>query len=252
MIPRSWDELTDTQAIAIAPFALRSKGNLGVKMKAYEALLPPELLPVYAKLSAKEIQPLLRDVNWIYETPVTKPHIRSFTINNIAYLLPREDFKNVRIIEYSYANQFYDELFDKKSFKALNKVIASLCRPAKKDVDTESPDYDGDPRERFNPELIDQRAELFDNLPMEFKAYFLLLYNGCSEHIVKQFKPLFGEGGDDGKSKTPNFGWLGIIMSLADAGVFGSFEQTQYTFLYTAMAYRLKKYYEAKELNEVK
>lgn len=246
MIPKKWSDVSPNIALSIAPEILRGQLT-SAKMKILEALLPSEILPVFAKLKANKIRGLFKDIEWVFSTPILKPHLHTFSINEVQYHLPKENFGNVNLIEYSYATKFYRDLADKKDGTALNKIIAALCRPSKENLDMNSPNFDGDPREKFNPTLIDQRAELFDNLTPEFKAYFILYFNGCSEHIVKTFKVLF-EG--DEKSKAPNFGWLGVIYGLADTGVFGNFEQTQFTNIYTALGYRLKKYYEAKEISK--
>jgi hypothetical protein len=248
MIPKKWEDISPDIAVSIAPDILRGVDDVKAKLKILEALLPSEVLPVFAKLKPAKIRPLLKDTEWVFTTPIIKPHLHTFTINDVQYHLPKETFKNVHLIEYSYATNFYRHLAEKKDFKALNKIIASLCRPAKLDLDEQSPDYNGDPREKFNPTLIDQRAELFDSLPAEFKAYFIIYFNSCSEHITKQFKVLFD--GDTEGAKGPNFGWLGVIYGLADSGVFGNFEQCQFTNIYTALGYRLKKYYEAKEISK--
>lgn len=249
MIPKKWEDIPPSVALAIAPEILKGVESIPAKMKILEALLPSDILPVYATLKPNQIRPLFKQIEWVFSQPFIQPHLDTFTINGIQYHLPRERFLNVSLIEYSYATKFYKDLGETNNYNAINKLIASLCRPSKADLDIAANDYDGDPREKFNPQLIDQRAALMDNLSTEFKAYFILFFNYCSEHIVKQFKPLF-EGNQKDTEGGVNFGWLGVIYGLADAGVFGNFESTQFTNIYTALGYRLKKHFEAKELSK--
>jgi hypothetical protein len=251
MIARSWSKLTPQQAFNAVLYSVEGK-NTRSKMRIIEALLPLDMIPTYAQLSAKEIRALLSSVNWVFDAPILEPHINHFIINDVKFVLPEPKFKNVHLIEFSYASDFYNQMVEGKNEAMINKLIASLCRPEVKDLDRLSPQYNGDPRERFNPELIDMYADLIQHLGFEFKSYFVRYFNSCADHIVTQFKPLFTpQNANDNqghKLETPNFGWLGVIMALADAGVFGNFEQTQYTNIYTALAYRLKKYYDEKEL----
>jgi hypothetical protein len=252
MIPNDWDKIEPHVAIAIAPYVLQGKESVSAKLKILEALVPSEVLPLLANLKPEKVRLMFPDIEWVFSKPILKSHIESFVVHNISYFLPLEKFTNVNLIEFSYATKAYDDLCENKSPIALNKLIASLCRQQKIDVDTSNPDFDGDIRERFNPYYLDKRADAFNDLSSELKSYFLLFFDGCSSHIVKTFKPLFSKENTEGSDKpsTPNFGWLGTIMSLSDTHVFGNFEQTQYTNIYTALGYRLKKYYEEKELKK--
>jgi hypothetical protein len=250
-IPNKWKILTAQQAYKAVFFSLEGQ-TTSAKMRILETILPENLIPVYAKLSAKKIRSLLKDVEWVYSTPILEPHEKFFYLNDKKFVLPDAKFKNVNLIEFSYATEAYNDMVENKNHKALNKIVACLCRPEVANLDILSPQYSGDSRERFNPELLDFYTDQIQHLPIEFKSYFIHYFNSCADNLVAQFKPLFtqqNETADDrNKANTPNFGWLGVIMSLADAGVFGNFEQTQYTNIYTALAYRLKKYYDEKDL----
>jgi hypothetical protein len=248
LIPKSWDDIEPTKAIAVAPYILNGNvEDIGSQMKILEVLLPSEVLPLYSNMKPKQVKSFLKDVEWIYSANVITPHFESFSVGGIMYHLPKKKFENVNLIEFTYATNFYKDLVGGKDPLALDKLIAVLCRPSKEKYDPNSVENDGDVREKFNPELIEKRSEAIAPLISEFKAYFLLYFLGCSDHLVKQFKPLFT--GSDDKNKV-DFGWLGVIYTLADAQIFGNFEQTQYTNIYTAMMYRLKKYYEFKEMEK--
>lgn len=246
-IPNNWAQLTAKQAFSVVKYTLEGK-NIASKMRILEAILPLEVLPIYTQLKANQIQTLLPLVDWTFQKPITTPHLQYFVIDDVKFFLPDTAFKNVHLIEYSYATDAYNDLLLKNK-SAINRLIACLCRPEKL-CDKLSPDYNGDPREKFNPELLEHYASLIQHLPVEFKCYFIKYFESCADYIVEQFRPLFTptHESSEAESNRPNFGWLGFIMALADTSVFGNFEQTQYTNIYTALAYRLKKFYDEKDL----
>lgn len=253
--PKTWAGLTQNQILAVAPRVLQSP-TIANKMCVFESLLNVEQLPIYAILNAEKVLQQLRHVEWLWKTPLLEPIIPSFNIGGVDYLLPKARFEKLNIMEWSAANNAFDAMSATGNFTGskpqtaqINNLILSLCRPSKHDLDETAVDYQGDPREKFNPELIESRLPLIQQLSENQKAYFLLYFVSCKKHIATQFKVLFKQENTEGVKKL-DFGWIGVMMDLAKEGVFGNFEQTQFTPLYTILYYRAKCHYDSEELKQ--
>lgn len=237
-LPQKWEEITEKQFLKLAPHLFPAPNG---KIESQVFILQ-ELLPIskrkFLKIRPEAIRDLALCLDWIFDNPSHIPGIRKFNWKGESYLLPKSKLSNVVGIEFAYADAQFQNFVDPKrrNPKALDKLLAALCRPQKVNLDIRNPEYNGDPREKFNSEIAEDRSEEFAKLPIEIKMTVLFFFVGCKKWIMKHFKFT-----SDEKSSTGlNLGWTGMLMDLAKTTVFGDFEKTCFTPLHTILVY-LKK-----------
>lgn len=253
-IANSWYKLSEAQVLAVAPYVLQEM-SISNKLKVFEVLLNPIDVPSYAKLKPDKVLRQLKKVEFLWRENLVEPIIPKFTLFDVEYCLPAHHFTNIKLVEFAFACDYFDAMMGQGNYKGqkaqpemLNRLIATLCRPSKGD------DSDGDIRVKFNENLLDSRASLFERLSPMVKAYFLLYFLGCKKALSEQFKVLFKkqEGQSDSTKKyyvrPIDYAWFKIIFDLADEGTFGKYEEVCHQNIYTVMHYLTSKYYDFQEL----
>lgn len=239
-LPNSWQELTPVQVLSIAPILLQ-KPTVTNQIVLLEALLTPEQVYQYAKMSPEKVSILLADIKKWWNFPLEKPIIGSFMVGDVRYLMPDERLYHCCFVEFVHAEAIFQQLTNNPSNEQLvDKLILSLCRPQRKDIVPESPEWDGDHRERFNPELVQSRVDKasFSN---EFRAYFLLFFHGCMTFIYGRYPRIFKKAET---ATAKGFGWTGVVYDIADKGTFGTALDVKYSPLYNVLTYLDKCQYD--------
>lgn len=246
-IPQSYEELGKS-VILLSPFLIRD--TVENRIELLKAFFPQELLPLFYALRDDQVHDLLICIDWAYDEYFDTPVISVFKVGGIEYFLPEQYLKRCNVIEYTYADKYF-EMVAKGDHSKIDNLILSLCRPKRKDNYNEV-DWDGDERERFNPVLIEKRLKNMSELSVQFKMYFLLFFIGCKKTLAQKYAPLFRRRDEneeeEGKSSSPDFGWVGIIWDLA--GGIADEEKVQYSKLHNVMAYLCKKHYDNEAIKQ--
>ena len=176
--------------------------------------------------------------------------VPSFDYNGQTYWLPGPVLDNVVGIEYVSAEHHF-KAFAKANPTpgALDSLIATICRPAKKGLDESDPDWDGDVREKYNSKIAERRAVEFKKLPFPTKQLVLQYFIGADTAFHKRYQELYttNAGSTAGGGRAASFGTLGILDALAVEGVFGTFDQVCFTPVHTLFFHLLKAKRDAKE-----
>jgi hypothetical protein len=240
-IPQDWKELTESQLLDIIPFV--NEDSAECRLNILQNLVPSEALPFVLALhnQHEDLFHLTELLGWMYKTPLCTPVIPVFTLENgMELYLPKDSLENINVIEFVYADSYYTNIAKGISYD-IDKLILSLCRPKRPDYDPENPnDTSDDPREKFNPTLALARLPLIEDFDYRKKLYFIKFFSDCKEKIAEmpRLQPLF-QGGS--KLNIPDYGWSGMLMELSKQGVFGNFEQTQYSNLMNALIYSARE-----------
>lgn len=236
----SWEQLSAEQVLAIAPILLQ-KPSIANQIAVLETLLSAKQAFVYAQFTPEQVSKLLHQAKDWWSKPLKKPIIPTFSMGDMQYLLPDECFYHCCFVEFIHAESIFQQLIKNPSDEQLvDRLILSLCRPQRQDVLSESPEWDGDYRERFNPELIQGRMDKaqFSN---EFRAYFLLFFHGCMTFIHGRYPRIF----KNTEAAAPKgFGWTGVVYDIADKGTFGTALNVKYSPLYNVLTYLDKCQYD--------
>jgi len=235
----SWEQLSAEQVLAIAPILLQ-KPSIANQIAVLEALLTPEQAFVYAQFMPEQVSKMLHQAKVWWSKPLKKPIIPTFSMGDMQYLLPDECFYHCCFVEFIHAETVYQRLSSSESGvdRLVDQLILTLCRPKRQDIAIESPEWDGDYRERFNPELIASRIDKA-NFSMSFRAYFMLFYAGCMQFVHDRYPSIFKKG--SGKA---GFGWTGVVYDIADKGTFGTALEVKYSPLYNVLTYLDKCQYD--------
>ncbi len=202
------------------------------------------------KFDRENLLRLFELCDWVWEKPIQGTAIRSFEFEGNTYLLPEENLSDLVLFEYGTADLYFREFTKAEpNLKALDLLIATVCRPEKKDLNINDPAWDGDRRERYHSKIAERRAMDFSRLPINVKMVVLQSFIAGQRTIHQDYKEIFvsAKGGGTGSS-SPDFGWIGLVDDLAEQSIFGDWEKTAYTNLHLVLFHLKKKHYQLKEI----
>ncbi|GAB3803484.1 hypothetical protein GCM10028819_33480 [Spirosoma humi] len=171
---------------------------------------------------------LRQQFSWLFSTrPVGKPPIDVFAHKGVNYHLPAPDFGDTSAIEVAFSNMAFTDFAhpDEPAPEALDRLIATLCRPRRKDWRKfqKSKDWNGDVREEFTEQRMSDRAKALADLDIQTKLVVLDYFERMNNEFLSQYGELFG-----GK-KEPRYGdgrgWVMLIKNVAKEGHFGDFDK---------------------------
>lgn len=198
--PEKWEELTPLQFEGVVNFINNQR-----KTENDFVLLANLLLSLQVPLSSfpaeiYDMQKFLNDEKlfscWI---------IKTIEIEHIFLAGPQNDFKNVTIGQFAFADTFFIRYIRDKKEELLDKLIASLY-------------FSGG---IFNPDIIEPRAESLTGLHEKTKTAILFNYMIIRRWIMKRYPFIFPEPPKDEEEKTnkepkPHSTWREFVRSLVN------------------------------------
>jgi len=175
-------------------------------------------------------------------------------------------FQNMTFRELLDSLNFYNSYLRTRDLADLDKMIAVLYRPeiANYESEKKKPDFNGERRIKYNPNFIDKRAKLINNLPYYIKWGIFLHYKSCYDFITSGtvtinnndidlsilFKRLDSE---NGSVKGKGIGMIGLLFKLAETGIWGDIEKVAEANVYDVllMLYQQKRDYD-EQVRELK
>jgi hypothetical protein len=191
------------------------------------------------RMTAAEWKMLKDQIRWVFKAPQVRP-FASFHHLGFEYLLFEENFANTTALELSVAMIAFTDFVDpdEPDKTALDRLIATLCRPIRKDLKDfeKSDDWTGDNRETFNETRMMNRADQLATLSMDTKVVMLTYFEVQVKSFLEQYEALFG--GDTEPRYGDGRGWIMLLKNIAKEGHFGNFDQVgkQYAHLVYAAA----------------
>lgn len=185
---------------------------------------------------------------------LTAQKIKKIRRKFVLFYGPDSGLANCTFWEYIKAEQYYLNYLEKKEPVWLDKLIATLYRPSKKNFD---PNTDTDRRIHLNDMAVRFRMEVIKGIEQDTKLAVLLWFSGCREQISNNFPLVFKKqeaakeaaSPQRSKSSKPNgVGWMQLISELS--GSMDQYEKIGNTNLYIALtdiSHRIKKSEEAKK-----
>lgn len=151
---------------------------------------------------------------------------------------PAEALFNVSFGEYMVAFDFFRRYVDNKDINDLNKLCAVLYRPKRKGQ------IDNDIRVEFNASECVRGAKWWSQIPFVDKFIIYSWFAACDNFFKTgeievdgqriSFRELFKQSGGD-ELGVKDLGLTGVLMSVAEAGTFGTMENVNKTNLYTVL-----------------
>ncbi len=129
------------------------------------------------------------------------------------YYGPEDELGNLSFGEFVFADDSFMKIMGDEEWEMyddLNELVAVLYRKKSGQYDPKSVSFNGDIREEFNKNLIDDRAEVVAHWSLGKRLAVLLWYQGCRKNICGRFPHIFT------KKEGQNFGWFGVLAELSD------------------------------------
>lgn len=152
------------------------------------------------------------------------------------YFGPADQFENVTFGEYSDALRLFHQFHASGDMELLYHMAAILYRPSKSfhSIRKRSANYDGDIRQKYNPNHVQSRAKVFRYMPVGF-IYGVYLYFASFQKFISSAEVpwagkvlnlsiLFQVSSDDAPVDVghDDIGMDAVMFTLAESGVFGS------------------------------
>ena len=197
-IPKTWNELSDTQL-----------KNTAYQLECFHMLIKdtPETLTKYTtvlffqiskellrhnnwraiRVALKEIQPkAFRELTKFIYTGVTRTKfIPQVKIKGVTYHAPATRLRNTTIAEFAFADVAFYKWRQTQNNLWLSVLCATLYREASKQIN------EIDNRKPFVKLAVDKRADAFETLDIQTKLAIAYSYEGCRNHIAKTFPLIF-------------------------------------------------------------
>lgn len=232
--PTSWNEMSGYSLLRVAYALLNSYSITSAQLKSFTALIELRWWQVrrqwhlfFADNESCERMCQAADFIWNSNTLTSQllPRIRI----RFTYLYgPADMLKNLTFKEFVYAYNVYRAYKSTGKTHRLNELIAILYRPKVDGLTSASKEYNGDLREPFNNNLVDQRARLVANLPRHYKFAIQLFFEGCFSQIVERYDKLFAKNDTDSEAA----GNLKELIHRLAGNEFGNFQETEQQNIY--------------------
>jgi hypothetical protein len=161
---------------------------------------------------------------------------------------PADGLSNLVYAEYIHAETAYDAFLRTGKWEHALRLAAILYRPEVKNLNLNSPEYNGDCREPFNDFFVSGRALKLRAVDSKYITAVLMWYAACRSWIIKRWPEPFEESGP--VEKTDVFtGFMKMVTSLANNDVTRT-EKVRQSYLYDIMFTLQALAVENKRLNE--
>lgn len=230
--PEHWSELTKSMVLPLPElttlffFADPKKKN---KKEFYDQTIDERLLLIYPflglrtkllfQLDTYQLNALLERTSFLVygDKLLNNILIESFKFKQMKYHGPADKLTNLKFGEFIQADTYFMSYSDTEDESFIYLLIACLYRPAKAVIALNSPDYDGDVREKFNQYLIKKRAKQFKRMPVKLRNTILFNYRTMRKWLTERYQYVFGDftNESDSTAKGKNDGWKGIIKNMS-------------------------------------
>ncbi len=241
-IPETWSEVEAWDAPRILSWACGLPESMALSL-LLQHYIPPRY---YKRLEGESLMDIIHLLQWFRVGPSAEPYIASFDLEDKTYYMPTPRFMNGQAMEWPLADEFYQGILDHqddadRSRHFMLMLAATLYRELDKG--------------KRNPLLgradVTDRALLFEQIDDIYLLNALYYFAGCKIDLAQIYgHTIFRtvETDDEGDSGSEAyFGWWGIYMDIAEAGLFGNLDQVHLTNFHTICMYLSKKYLEAED-----
>ena len=179
-------------------------------------------------MSVDQWETLKQTFSWVWLTKIEHRPFDFILLSDGPHYLFSENFGNTDAIDLAQAQIAYLRYTNQEApeLEALDELIATLCRPARKDLEAfqQTIDWDGDIREPFNHARIMANMELVNTLPISIKMAILQYFEYSTKNFIETFGELFGADGGEPRYQG-GLGWVMMLKGIAKDGTFGTFDQ---------------------------
>lgn len=272
-IPADWDDCTPEQAqylLRMAFDVMSGQVSIGAfRIKVFKYLTGLKLGLTY---HVRQRLNLNNEVNsmiyllseqlcgWIFEKKEDGTYeLRFETVANFfpvlakSYHGPEALLSDLTLGEFKTALSVVDQYFENKedevlAMEQLNLFLSVLYRPKRNGVKIPFHEHIPDP-------------SVFAKVPVWQKQCVVIWFTYCVKCLQSEELTINGidvdlsvlfpkSGGTSGGSRKVNLGWTGILLDIAESGVFGDAARASQTPLYDVLIFLLKKHQDQKSQND--
>ncbi|CAN5689510.1 hypothetical protein BH11BAC1_BH11BAC1_30110 [soil metagenome] len=224
-----WDELTTRALIGYADAVAKGlQGTNLVLAVLYHWLhLPPKL---FFQLNVSEMEDLTKTVEFLFEKDIscTRLIVKKLFHRGILFFGPGENWKNLTVAEYSSAEAYHDAFIESNDEQYKNNLIAALYRPTNPVRFIRWFFFRSDIRKKFNDRVAELRSKRIASMPEKYRNAVLYNFIAYKRSVMDDNKNLYRkkENAKFGESIKEDFGWAGVMHSMAGAEL-GPLEQVE-------------------------
>ncbi|GAB3233021.1 hypothetical protein GCM10027346_20670 [Hymenobacter seoulensis] len=225
LAPNSWNTLTRPELLRVVSLLFSPHRNeLDLRLRLLCVVLNIRL-PFLLSFTDVQLAQLLPLVGFITEgnelTAQLLPSVR-VPWRRQRYFGPRDSFRNLRFAEFIFADSYFVRYSQDRAPELLNKLLAVLYRPQRRDYRPHDADYAGDRREEFNEHLVEARAKHLARLPDAVKLAIYTWYAGCRDLLQQLYPHVFQPSNQETASAK---GWDYVLREMS-GGAFGTLAET--------------------------
>lgn len=219
-IPKSWNELSDSQFQQLAILLVSGKEGVFFDLKCFRIVLNIRWWQLYKRIKLRYTlsQIPLRELKEHFDFIYTANDRTIFPekINN--FFAPLDKITNLTAEEFSVADDLHIKWRETKNKEFLIYLAAVLYSKTKQ------------PREAFDKNNLPDKIKHFQKVPLAVLLCVELAYFGCKNNLVKRYPAAFPKATK--KVSRKKYGFGKVILQMA-GGKFGNHEQTKFTNIYT-------------------
>lgn len=222
-IPKSWNELTDSQFEKLARLFYSGKKGILFDLLCFKILVDirwfqlSKMVKITYVLSQIPMSELKNYFEFIYKS--NDRTIFPAKING--YFAPLDKITNITAEEFSVADDLHIKWRETQNKDFLIYLAATLYSISKQ------------PRELFDKNNLPDKIKHFQKVPIHTLICVELAYFGCKNHLVKRFPKAFPATISSSATKqSKKYGFGKVILQMA-GGKFGNHEETKKTNVYT-------------------
>jgi hypothetical protein len=232
-VPATWNELTRPLLLRVVSALYASNADeMQLRIRLLAVLLQVPLATVVLGFTAVQII----QIKWLTDFVLAELTLTAQLLPWVRlpwrrdwrrrrYWGPRERFRNLRFLEFTFADAYFGAYAAGHDPAHLDQLVAVLYRPQRRKYRPKAVEYDGDRREAFNPVHVAARARQLQHLPDAEKLAVYTWYRGCRLELEHDYPLVFTPVNEDAATQSPD-GWAHVAREMS-GGIFGPLAQTE-------------------------
>ena len=242
-VAATWNELPRRQLLRVVVLLYsRHENELQLRFKLLAVLLQVPLATVVSLFTPEQIIQL----KWLTDfvlgeltlTAQALPWLRRprtwFHPLPPRWWGPRENFRNLRLLEFIFADAYFVAYARTAEPTWLDQLVAVLYRPQRRPYRPRAVAYGGDRRQDYNPVHLAARAAQVAHLPLATKLAVLTWYRGCRLQLERDYARVFTPAHEQAAAQSSD-GWAHVAREMSGT-IFGTLEQTERSLVRDVLA----------------
>jgi hypothetical protein len=234
-VPEQWDELSKKQLLEVANILQMETNTYKLQVRLVKALCTLKkywLIPMDAEVFLNDLMPLVAFIQT--DCDLTEQLIPTLRLNRVKLYGPKSFLRNLKLGEFDAAERALFKFNQEPTNTLLLLQFVAIIYRLPKHRYNFRLDRDGDPRQDFNSNIVEYwAAQLAKAYPDYYAIAIMIWYKGCRNYIINRFSHIFSSTEDSEANEQPAY--FELMRAIARKGIYGTFEQVENMYLYTAL-----------------